>query len=178
MKPYLKTLSVLFLTAVLLTGCDWFDDVDNVTFQVVLPVSYEISESTPSDEPVTYSKTKILNALDNAEIEKYKNKISEIKLNKITYVIENYDGAEGVTFTDGSLKASGKTLATVASIDLENTPETELTAINSASLTEFANQIKNDKEVEVEMGGTISSTPVYFKITAYFHVTVQAEVLD
>lgn len=177
MKSYLKNLSVLFFAVCGLTSCDLFDKVDDVKFEGKLPVTFEINEGNVSEIPVTYSETEILNALDNDEIAKYKDKIKEIKLNKITYKIENYDAPAEVIFSNGSLQiSSGKTLATITSLTLQNTAEAEFVA-DPLSFADFAAEIKDDKQVAINMQGTLSTTPVAFTLTAYFHVTVTAEVL-
>lgn len=178
MKSHLKTLAVIVLSALLLNACDLFDKVDDVTFEGTIPVKFIVNEENVSETPVTYSETEVLNALDDAEIAKYKSKIKEIKLNKITYKIENYTAPGEVTFSDGSLQigSSGVSLATIASAALQNTDETEL-PVDADGITDFASDIKGDQQVDINMEGTLSSTPVAFTLTAYFHVTVTAEVL-
>lgn len=70
------------------------------------------------------------------------------------------------------------TLASATAITLMNTPETELTDTNAAGFNEFANQIIDDKQVTISLDGTVSTTPVSFTLTAYFHVTVKADALE
>lgn len=172
-------LSGMILISLCLSGCDLFDKVDDVTFEGVLPLEFVINEPATSADPVTYTATKTLNALENDEINKYRNKLKEIKLTGISYAIENYDAPGQVTFSDGVLKvgAAEKTLAAVPSIELENTPETELTSLNLDGVSEFANDLDDDQAVEIRMSGVLSSTPVAFKLRVKFHVSVTAEVL-
>jgi hypothetical protein len=169
----------MILISLALAGCDLFDKVDDITFNGELPVEFIINEGAVSDVPVVYSETEILNALEDDEIEKYKNKIKEIKLTGITYEIINYTGAEQIEFSKGSLKVgpSAKTLVAVPLVVLEETSQTELTDLELDGLNEFANELKGDKQVEVRMEGTLSQTPVSFTLRAKFHVTVTAEVL-
>ena len=180
MNRYVKTLSGMILLSLTLTGCDLFDKVDDVTFQGVLPVEFVVNEGVISDVPVEYSETRILDALENDDIEKYRNKIKDIKLNSVTYEIKNYDAPGEVTLSNGSVKivSSGKTLVTVPSIILKETAETELTSLDASGLLEFANELEANKQIEISMGGTLSSTPVAFTLVAKFHVTVKAEVID
>lgn len=165
--------------ALLFQGCELFDKVDDVSFDAELPLEFVINEAMESDVPVAYSDVAILDALDEPEIAKYKDKIKEIKLNKITYVITNYSAPGTVTFSNGSLNMAGTgTLASATAITLMNTPETELTDTNTAGFNEFANQIIDDKQVTISLDGTFSTTPVSFTLTAYFHVTVKADALE
>jgi PleD family two-component response regulator len=175
----LKSLMGLALIFVLLTGCTVFDSADDVTFDAVLPLDFKpVNETAVNNSAVQYSDVVTLNARDNADVEKYKDKIKSVKLTKITYVISDYAAPSPVTFTSGSLQANGKTLASATSVNLQSTAETELTDINQAGFDEFANQIKDDQSVEVTVAGTFSKTPVAFKIKAYFHVTITANALD
>jgi hypothetical protein len=161
-----------------LTGCDLFDKVDDVTFQASLPLEFVIDEQMVSQEPVMYADAEVLNAIDDPEVAKYKDKITEIKLNSISYEINDFAAPGAVTFTAGSLKlASGETLATAASIPMENTAETDLTGINQDGFSAFASDILGDKQVGVNLQGSFSQTPVAFTLTVYFHVTIKAEAL-
>jgi len=175
-----KGLVVLLFLSMALTfqGCELFDKVDDVTFDVELPLEFLIDEQMESDVPVIYSDMAILNALDEPEVAKYKDKIREIKLNKITYAITNYSAPGTVTFSNGTLSMAGAgTLASASSIPLMNTPDTELTTTNATGFNEFANQIIDDKQVTINLDGTFSTTPVAFTLTAYFHVTIKADAL-
>lgn len=180
MKKFLLKGAAVFAmsTGLMLSGCELFDKVDDVTFDAKLPVDFVIDEQMESDVPVAYTDMAILDATDDAEVAKYKDKIREIRLNKITYVIEGYSAPGTVVFSNGTLSMAGAgTLATASAITLQNTPETELTSIDQAGFNEFANQIMDDKQVTINLGGTFSTTPVAFNLRAYFHVTITADAL-
>ncbi len=179
MKSPIKMLSGMILISFCLSGCDLFDKVDDVTFEGVLPLEFVINEPATSEIAVTYTDTKILNALENDEINKYKSKLKEIKLTGISYEIEGYDAPVDVTFSDGLLQVGSnqKTLVAVPSIALENTPETDLSSLNLDGVNEFARDLDGDQAVEIRMNGTLSSTPVAFRLLVKFRVSVTAEVL-
>lgn len=179
MKPYLRSLLAALVVSFTLSGCDLFDKVDDVTFEGVLPLEFVIDENLESDEPVVYSDAEILNALEDDEIEKYKDKIKSITLNRITYEITDYEAPGTVGFSNGSLKigASNKKLVAVSVAALTNKPETDLQDFESDAVEIFANALKNDKQVTVMLDGTLSTTPVAFRLKTKFYVTVVAEVL-
>ena len=83
-----------------------------------------------------------------------------------------------VTFTNGALSvaSSGKTIASLASVNLQSSTETELTA-DTAGFNELALLLKDDKSESVKLKGTFSTTPVAFKVTVYFYTTITAGVL-
>ena len=160
-------------------SCSLFDKAENINFEAKLPLDFVVNETAVSKNPVSYSKTQTLDATQNAEVAKYKDKIKEIKLNKITYVVSAYDaGGAVVTFTNGKLKvaSSGKTIAEAASINLQSTVEGDLTA-DTAGFNELAELLKADKSETVSLSGTFSSTPVKFTVKVYFHTTITAGVL-
>ena len=159
-------------------SCSLFDKVEDITFEAKLPLEFVVNETAVSQNPVTYSKSQTLDAAQNADVAKYKDKIKEIKVNKITYIISDYSASGVVTFTNGllSVASSGKTIASATSVNLQSTAEAELTA-DTAGFNELAQLLKADKSETIKLGGTFSKTPVAFKVTAYFHTTITAGVL-
>jgi hypothetical protein len=173
----LLSLLGLALIAFTFQGCNLFDTAGDVTFDVDLPLDFVVNEAAVSSSAKSYSSVKTLKATDNADVAKYKDNIKSVKLNKITYVISEYVAPQVVTFSNGTLQATGKTLASAASVNLQSTAEAELTNIDKAGFDEFAKQIKDNKQVEVTLAGTFSSTPVAFKIKAYFNVSITANAI-
>lgn len=172
------TMGMSALVLVSLTGCELFDKVDDVTFEATLPLEFVINEQMISQDPVAYSDVETLDATDDPDVAKYKDKIREIKLNGISYSIDNFAAPGAVSFTNGSIKiASGKTLVTASGIPMENTTDTELTGINQEGFNAFSSDVLGDKTVAVNLDGTFSQTPVAFTLTAYFHVTITADAL-
>ena len=159
-------------------SCSLFDKVDDVNFDAKLPIEFVVNETAVSQTAKAYTDTKTLDATQNSDVAKYKDKIKEFKVNKITYVISGYVAPNAVTFTNGALSvvSSGKTLATATSVNLQSTAETDLTA-DTAGFNELAALLKADKSETVKLTGTFSSTPVAFKVTVYFYTTITAEVL-
>ena len=154
------------------------DKVEDIKFDVKLPLEFVVNEAKLSSVPETYTYTKTIDATQNAEVAKYKDKIKEFKVNKITFVVSDYVAPNVVTFTNGALSAasSGKTIASAASVNLQSSTETELTA-DTAGFNELALLLKDDKSESVKLKGTFSTTPVAFKVTVYFYTTITAGVL-
>jgi hypothetical protein len=172
-------LPLLALLAVSLLSCDLFEKADNITFEAKLPLEFVVDETATNTGAKSYTYTKTLDATQNADVAKYKDKIKEFKVNKISYVVSGYSAPGGVvTFTNGKLKvaSSGKTIAEAASVNLQSTAEADLTA-DTAGFNELAELLKADKSETVSLAGTFSSTPVKFKVTVYFHTSITAGVL-
>ncbi|MEK6783834.1 MAG: hypothetical protein AABY93_19205 [Bacteroidota bacterium] len=159
-------------------SCSLFDKVDDVNFDAKLQLEFLVNETAVNANPVSYTETKTLDATQNSDVAKYKDKIKEFRVNKISYVISGYAAPGAVTFTNGAITvaSSGKTIASAPSVDLQSTIETDMTT-DTAGINELAQGLKDDQSVTVNLGGTFSSTPVAFKVTVYFDTTITAEVL-
>jgi hypothetical protein len=174
---FIKSLMGLALIATLFSGCDLFSSAGDITFDADLPLDFVVNEQAINASSVSYSKTQNLDASSNADVAKYKDKIKEVKLNKITYVISDYTAPQPVTFTNGSIKTTVE-LASATAVNLQSSVQTELTNVNKAGFDEFAKKIKDNQNADVTLAGTFSSTPVAFKIRAYFNVTITANAAN
>lgn len=172
------SLIMIALLAVLSFSCGLLDKAD-VSFDATLPLDFTpITETAVSNTPVSYTYTKLLDATQNAEIAKYKDKIKDFKVNKVYFEITDSQTPD-VTFSNGILKVhtTGKTIVTVPSQTVANTTKKELTGVDTAGLNELAELLKKDKQATVALAGTFSKTPALFKVRAYFDVTITASPL-
>lgn len=163
---------VMLLTLGAFTSCELFDKVDDVTFDVVLPLDFVIDEDDP--EAGSYVDSKVLDANSDPEIAKYADKIKEFKIDKITYTISNADPTS-VT-TSGTLSTSSSVIATALNVSLANTTETDLTA-NIDGFNDLAAKLLDDKQETVLVTGTLSDTPVSFNVRFRFYVRITADAL-
>lgn len=168
---------LMALLALSVFSCDLFETPD-VSFDVKLPLDFVVDEGLVSSTSVDYYDTKTIDATDNADVAKYKDKIKDFKVNRVTYEITDYAAPGPVTFTNGKLvvASSGKTIASAASVNLTNSTETELNA-DIDGFNDLAARLKDDKQETIALSGTFSSTPVAFKVRAYFYVTITAKPL-
>jgi len=158
------------------SSCDLFDKVDDVSFDVTLPLDFAVNEAAVNPSGKTYTDSKLLDAASDPEVAKYASKIQEFKVNKVTYTISGASDPT-ITFTNGTLKvSSGKTIASISSASLSNTAETELTA-DTAGFNELASLLLADKQELVTLQGTLSKTPVSFTVKFKFYVTLTADAL-
>lgn len=180
------SLALFSIVALGFSSCSIFDKVDDVNFDVKLYQTMTVNVTTPSSAPVTLSQNQILDATSNADIAKYGSKIHGYTINKITYTISDYGPAgSAVTFSNGKLSfgaagASSTVAATLASADLKalSTSGAESTlAIDQAGLATISNLLLKNSEIEVTASGTLSSTPVTFKVNTIIYVSVKADAL-
>jgi hypothetical protein len=176
-------------TVVTFSGCDLFDKANDITFPATLKLTWSASEDGEHTD-VGYSHSQKVTLADNADVAKYINKIKSVKVEKVTYRIENYAQPDGdeVIFSNGlaSFSSTGSSSAlvsvpfgaTATGVNLKtSTSDTDL-AIDSKGLDDIAAAFKKDKEASVTVSGTLSETPVSFNVVTEFHVQITAEVID
>ena len=73
----------LALLALSVFSCDLFEAPD-VHFDAKLPLDFIVDEGMVSSSPVDYYETRIIDATDNADVAKYKDKIKDFKVNRVT----------------------------------------------------------------------------------------------
>ena len=193
MKSYiLKPVTGVFAILALVfsfSGCNLFDKADDIKFDTELEVVWEADENGEATD-FAYSKTAVVKFEDNSEIQKYIDKIKDVKISKITYRVTDYAQDDGqkvffkngiASFTPVGSSTSAGSVAFTASasgVDLQTTTtDTEL-PVNDGTLNDIAAVFKQDKQVNMTAAGVLSLTPVEFKVVSVFHVTITAEVLD
>jgi hypothetical protein len=185
----LLSIAIMFAIVTVLAACDLFDKADEITIPSEIHVTWTVDENAEHTD-FAYTDTKTVKLSDDPELEKYISKIKDVKIEKITYKITDYEEPNGgaVYLKDGvaSFATSGTSTAavtvpfaaTAAGVNLQTTTsETELT-IDAAGLTQLAAIFKKEKQLDMNAVGILSSTPVSFKIVSTFHVKITAEVLN
>jgi hypothetical protein len=171
-------LSILILTVFgTFSSCDLLDKADDVSFDVTLPLNFVINEGEDNPSGKAYSDTELLDATSDPDVAKYASKIKEFKVNKITYSISSVNPG-GVTFNSGSIVVSstGTTIASAGNVGLTSVSDVELTA-NTAGFNELAAKLLDDKQEEIKLQGTFTSTPIAFTLSCKFYVTITANAL-
>jgi hypothetical protein len=183
-------LSVLALiTLLLFNSCDIFDKLGQVTFDTELTTTFTVDE-TGTFTNRNYTANRTLDATTDADIQKYKDKLKDFRINDVSYKISGYSttaGLSDVTFSNGKF-SFGDADATTPSVavslanalnlrDLSTTGvETKLPLPTDANT--LASLLQSDKKLKVYAEGTLSRTPVKFSIEVTFFVSVTADALD
>jgi len=169
-------LSTIFLAG-LMSACDLFDKADDISFSTEFKESLNVENGIGS-----YAKTITLDATTEPEVAKYKEKIKNITLNKVTYKVSNYVGSADATFTGDILFGLNGKLGTV-SIDNVNLSQASTSGaemeldLSQDEVNAVAIQLKDDKAVDVTMAGEFSTGPVNFTVTVKINAKVTANAL-
>lgn len=179
-RNLITIVSALFVAG-LLTSCDIFDKADDVSFNASFDESFTITNAPAG----TLEKSIVVDATTDPEVNKYKEKITSIVINEITYKVTDYDGPSTATFSgDAVFGTSSDTDAfgsvEISSLNLSNASSTGQEFQLSLAQTEvdaIAAQLKNNSTVTVTFAGTLSEGPASFKIQVKVDATIEADAL-
>jgi hypothetical protein len=187
LKPLVGVAAILTLISSL-SGCDLFDKVDDINIDIELTHEFVINEEFDSDgDPVPYVSIGVIDATQDSDFNKYKDKIKEIKINSITYTVTDYTvGDAGINFSSGmgSFFATGSTTNAIASaaIGFQNIQsavgQTFTLDYNTQGLEAIAAELQSVNKIDFHVAGILSETPVAFKVPVTIHCTMVAEVTD
>lgn len=170
-------LSTMFLVGVM-ASCDLFDKADDISFSTEFEKSLTVDQAGKG----SYSDKIILDATTDAEVAKYKEKIQNIELNKVTYRVSEYDGPADATFTGDILFGENGNLGSVSIsginlLDASTSGDEMELDLSQDEVNAVAAQLKNDKTVLVTMAGEFSDGPVSFVVTVTMNAKITADAL-
>lgn len=133
----------------------------------------------------------LLDLTTNTEINDHIDKIKDIKIERITYRILNYDASPhnsavmllSGTASFGPFDSSVETItgnfaASAAAVNLQTTTaETDLD-FDADQFNEIAEMLLNDQKAKVYTEGTLSQIPVAFTVRAKFYFEITANAID
>lgn len=167
----------LWTSLLLISSCGLFDDLKEISFDADLPVEFFIDENESNPTGKSYSEEQLLDLTADPDISEYASKIRDVKVNSVSYRIYNVDG-DGVQFSGGSLvtKSNNKTIATVTNVSVSEFVNGDF-VIDATGFSELSTRLKNNKSETIRLQGTLSETPISFRVEITFNVTITAEVL-
>lgn len=172
MKKMLFSLAIITMA---FTSCDLLDSVDDVEFNSDFTATYDVVATGDS-----VKLEQVIKLADDADIEKYKDKLQKVTVDSLVLTTENYLGANGNKL-NGSFKYSETTstspilFAEISDYALANGAKTKL-ALSAAQLATVQNIMLTKKEIKVYLRGKTTSAAT-FKLKAIVYVSVTADAL-
>jgi len=167
--------------------CDILGDADDIKFDLTLTHTFVIDERLDSKgSPVAYAKVELIDATKDVDFNRYKDKITDIKVNSVGYSASDYSAPAKVNFSNGkaSFYAPGTTTSPFATADLvfqdiQAAASTgQVFSLNfTTGLDKVSSSLKDTKTLAIGASGTLSKTPVAVKVRVVVKCTVTAEVL-
>ena len=182
--------ALCFAIAMSSASCDWFNKVNDVTFEVTLDHTFHINETAEGTDVIYQPSPEVLDAANvSSDFAKYKDKIKSISVTSVTYEVQNCT-TTGIIFTDGKAAYSAVTatepnsdpnIGAIASLGIENVKAAEnqvkTLQYSQVALNDMSNLLKSDKELNLYLQGTLSKTPAKFDLVLTIKASVTAGAL-
>jgi len=181
-KDMKTKLSLLFVSLLMLSGCDWFDSVDDVTISTDLtmdiPVAVTgISKSAPLNTKIAvynFSVSQDLSLANNEDIEPYLQKIKSMDLKSLLVTVT------GLT-TDQTINTISLSVTDVGTLftqtNITSTSNSFTPQIDAALLKKAEDKFKSDKKITVTVSGTTNAI-MTFTVNLDFDTDIVANALD
>jgi len=174
-------MTLLLVTVLLFTGCDWLKDLGEITISTDLTLNIPVAVSgTKSADAVAivpsynFSSSLDLELGDNEEIEPYLEKIREINIKSLVVTVNGL--GVGQTINTISLEVTGVgVICTQTNITSANNTFTPV--IDQVKLDEAGAKLKADKKITVTVSGNVSG-PMTFIVGLLFETDIIAGALD
>lgn len=176
MKTLPKFAFLMCLTIV--SSCSLFEDLDDVSFDSDVTLEFYVNETEAIPGGATYVDQAVLDITSDPDVAEYADKIKDVKVNKITYRITGLTES-GITFSNGSLMtvSNSKVIATLTNLPLTESATGDFT-VDTDGFSQLSAKLKNLESENILLQGTLSETPIAFKVECIFNVTVTANALD
>jgi hypothetical protein len=169
--------ALLFGMAVALSACQNFP---TVKVQTSFNETFAINRAG-----TTFNETKLIDATNDSEFDKYKRKINSIDIERVTYTIESFNGPSNQVLQSGTLKVADEsgtnpvTIAEFSNVNLSAAAgkETDLQT-SSTGLARIQDLIKNNPhKAVISYAGSVNQGPVNMNITLKFYSKLTARVV-
>jgi len=174
-------LSLLFVSLLLLPGCDWFDKVDDVTVSTNLtmdiPVAVTgISKSAALDTKIAvynFSVSQDLSLANNEDIEPYLQKIKSIDLKSLKVTVTGLTTGQTINTISLSVTDVG---ALCTQTNITSTSNSFTPQIDAAILKMAEDKLKSDKKITVTVSGNTNAI-MSFTVNLDFETDIVANAL-
>lgn len=181
----MKLFSVI-LISVFVLGVSSCNKVDDVTFAVNLTHTFHVNQVAAGDD-IVYQVQEVLDAASaDSEFNKYKESIKSVAVNSVTYTMQNV-ATPGVLFTGGTIAYSAMVVTepdptmAVANVGVENVKAAEnqerSLTFSQVAINDMSNLLKTNKQLNVYLNGTLSTSPAQFDVMMTIKATVTANTL-
>lgn len=170
--------NLLFISAIvalLATSCDMINTIDDVSIPVDYSASYDV---TATSDSILLDKTFSLPS--DPKVNAMKDKISDVKLDSIVLVVDNYVGESGNKL-NGKLGYSEitsdicKVFTNISNFELSNGSKLKL-IIPKAEIENVQSILLQQNSIKINLKGK-ADLPATFTINAKFYISLKADAL-
>jgi hypothetical protein len=168
MKKYIY----IFFLAFIATSCGSLEDL------LELKVENSLTESIPVSVPQTSNVAVAFNLpatvdLSSGDLAQYKDKITAITINSLTYKFIEFTGNAAGTIPKGTLKFDDVVLREMNNFNISANVGEVFEIVDAEKLSQIASNLINNSEVSISLTGTVLSEAgaMEFKVEIFMNMT-------
>jgi hypothetical protein len=175
MNQILKISLSLLFASVFLMGCE--DDDDFTTIDLNTSIKHSVDIIIPDSNETTHEQTLVIDPLGNAELEKYRDQLEALSIDKVSFKILNFQGSSKAEF-QGYIHFIGSSFTLdLPRTGLRETADNEVVTtlqVSDEILEELTAVFNNLESVVTTTSGTVYNGPASFELE--ISIGVKAEV--
>lgn len=156
-------------------GCE--DDDDFTTIDLNTSIKHSVDIIIPDSNETTHEQTLVIDPLGNAELEKYRDQLEALSIDKVSFKILNFQGSSKAEF-QGYIHFIGSSFTLdLPRTGLRETADNEVVTtlqVSDEILEELTAVFNNLESVVTTTSGTVYNGPASFELE--ISIGVKAEV--
>ena len=167
---------LILICPLLFTACENFPAI---TVGTTAEMNFDINKSD-----LNYEGSRLLDPSTNETFEKYKGKLNDVIVTKVTYTITKFDGPATQTASANFFVADGdgngqQTLASFSNVNLSSALNTETDmSISSTVATQLGQYIlQAPNKATVSFTGSVNEAPVKFSVKVKFYYDLKTRLI-
>jgi hypothetical protein len=169
-----KVIYILFLSLIV-TSCDSLGELLELKVENSLTETIAATVPKTGNVPVVFNLPSTVD-LNSGDLAQYKDQITAIKINSLTYKFKDFTGNTAGVISTGTLKFDDVVLGELANFNIYDaaTAGTQFGITDEAKLNEIASNFVNNSESAVQLSGTVLSEAgeMKFNIEVFMDMTV------
>jgi len=168
MKKYIY----IFFFSVIATSCGSLEDLLELKVENSLTESIPVSVPQTSNAPVAFDLPATVE-LNSGDLAQYKDKITAITINSLTYKFIDFTGNTAGTIPTGTLKFDDVILREMADFNISANEGTVFEITDTTKLSQIASNLINNSEISISLIGTVLSEAgaMDFKVEIFMNMT-------
>lgn len=170
MKKYIY----IFFLSIVASSCGSLDDLLELKVENSLTESIAAIVPKTSNVAVVFNLSSTIN-LNSGDLAQYKDKITAVKINSLTYKFKEFTGNSAGTIPAGTLKFDNVILKEMTNFNISDaaTAGTVFKITDETKLNEIASNFINNSELTVKLNGSVLSeaSSMEFKVEVFMNMT-------
>ena len=170
----MKKITFLFVFIAMAISCNSLDQLLELKVDNDLTESIDVHVDQTNGAAFSFDLSTTAN-LNSGEFAQYKDKISAIKINKLTYKFKEFTGNSAGTIPSGTIKFDDIVLGTFTDFNISQAAKTGtiFDVADATTIGQIQTALLNNNEVSIKLSGNVLSDAgvMDFKIEVFMNMT-------